>query len=65
MTFFLGISITLNVIFSIILFLVYRFGIKGFKNKIEDYVLENFLDMDNLDISKVDLKKGFDIFDNK
>lgn len=59
MWFLLGVSITLNIIFSIILFLVYRFGLKGFKNKIEDYVLENFLDLENNDISKIDLKGDF------
>lgn len=54
--FLLGISMTLNVIFAIILFLIYRFGLKGFKNKIEDYVLDNFLDLENNDITKIEIK---------
>lgn len=54
--FLLGVSITLNFIFTIILFLIYRFGLRGFKNKIEDYVLDNFLDLENNDISKIEIK---------
>ena len=57
MEFLLGVSLTFNIIFGLLLFLIYRFGLKGFKNKIEDYMIENFLDIDNLDISKIEVNK--------
>lgn len=57
MEFLLGVSLTFNIIFGLLLFLIYRFGLKGFKNKIEDYMIKNFLDIDNLDISKIEVNK--------
>lgn len=51
--FLLGISITLNVICSIVFFIIYKYSLKGVRNRIEDIALENFVNEDNLDIFKI------------
>lgn len=54
---FLGISITLNVISVIIFFFMYKYSFKSVKNKLENYLVNNFID----DASKdyiYDLKGG-------
>ena len=55
--FILGISITLNVISIIAFIIIYRFGFKGLKHKIENCTLDLMgIDTDffkNNDISKV------------
>lgn len=44
--FLLGISITLNVISAIAFFVIYKYSLKGLKNKIEDMAIKNFTDFD-------------------
>lgn len=46
MAFFLGISITLNIICLIIFFFQYKYSLKGVKRKIENYALENLMEQD-------------------
>ena len=50
--FILGISITFNVISIIIFIIIYRYSIKGLKNKLENYALDNFMDL-YFDIEKI------------
>lgn len=44
--FILGISITLNIISIIIFFIIYKYSLKGLKNKIENIAINNFSDFD-------------------
>lgn len=53
--FILGISITLNIISIIGYLIIYKYSLKGLKRKIENYTLDNFLDID----------VGGGIYDNK
>ena len=39
----LGISLTLNILFFIFLFLIYRYSYKGLKNKIDNFLINDFL----------------------
>ena len=48
MIFVLGISITLNIISAVALFLIYKYSLKGMKKNIQSFVLSNFLDDDVL-----------------
>ena len=50
--FLLGISITINVIAIIGFLIIYKYSLKGLKHKIEEYTLENFMD---LDLTKLDI----------
>lgn len=61
----LGISLTLNVISAILFFIIYKYGFKGLKRKIENYTFD-LMDLDtdfmkNIDITKV----GSEIYDHK
>lgn len=49
MAFFLGISITLNIIAAIIFIFMYKFSFKGFKRKFENTLINNFIDEDSKD----------------
>lgn len=53
MKIFLGISLTLNFISGILFFIIYKYGLKSLKRKIENYTLENFMDLD-FDIREVE-----------
>lgn len=44
--FLLGISITLNIISAIAFFIIYKYSLKGVKNRIEDLAIKNFTDFD-------------------
>lgn len=44
--FVLGISITLNILSIIGFLIIYKYSLKGLKRKIENYTLENFMDLD-------------------
>jgi hypothetical protein len=44
--FILGISITLNLLSIICYIIIYKYSLKGLKHKIENYTLENLLDLD-------------------
>lgn len=60
----LGISLTLNVISAILFFIIYRYGFKGLKRKIENYTFD-LMDIDtdffkNIDISKVEKSDFYD-----
>lgn len=61
MSFLLGISITLNFISFIAFFIIYKYSLKGVKDRIEDIALSNFVSDDDLDIFKI---KGSDKNDN-
>lgn len=55
--FILGVSITLNVISAIVFFIIYKYSLKGVKNRIEDMAIKNFTDFDfNLDDLEKKLK---------
>lgn len=59
-----GISITLNVISAILFFIIYRYGFRGIKRKIENYTFD-LMDIDtdffkNIDISKVEKSDFYD-----
>lgn len=60
---FLGISITLNVISVIIFFFMYKYSFKSVKNKLENYLVNNFIDEGTKDYLN-GLQGGFDN-DNK
>lgn len=45
----LGISITLNVICGIIFFIMYKYSFKGMKKRLEDQLINNFIDEDTKD----------------
>lgn len=60
---FLGISITLNVISVIIFFFMYKYSFKSVKNKLENYLVNNFIDEGTKDYL-TGLQGGFDN-DNK
>lgn len=55
MGFILGISITLNIILFIGFLIVYKYSLKGVKRKLENYLLDNFMELDivNTDIRGV------------
>lgn len=42
--FLFGISVTLNIILSIIIFIIYKYSLKKVKKNIENFVLNNFLE---------------------
>lgn len=44
--FILGISITFNILSVIAFLIIYKYSLKGLKRKIENYTLDNFLDID-------------------
>lgn len=44
--FLFGISITLNILSLIAFIFIYKYSLKGVKNNIENYALENFMDLD-------------------
>lgn len=46
MGFILGISITLNVLCGIAFIFIYKYSLKGIKHNIENYALDNFMDLD-------------------
>lgn len=48
----LGISITLNIISIIIFLLIYKYSLKGIKQKIENTLIKNFI-KDDIDIMEV------------
>lgn len=51
MGFFLGISITFNILSIAAFFIIYKYSLKGIKNKIEKLAINNFLsDSINLDM---------------
>lgn len=50
--FILGISITLNIVFSIIMLFIYRYSLKGVKNRIENEFINSFSN-DTIDIRSV------------
>ena len=59
-----GISITLNVISAILFFIIYRYGFRSIKRKIENYTFD-LMDIDtdffkNIDISKVEKSDFYD-----
>lgn len=56
MAFILGISITLNVISILGFLIIYKYSLKGLKRKIENYVLDNFMELDTSMIEKIDLR---------
>lgn len=60
---FLGISLTLNVISVIIFFFMYKYSFKSVKNKLENYLVNNFIDEGTKDYLN-GLQGGFDN-DNK
>ncbi len=55
MAFILGISITLNIISILGFLFIYKYSLKGLKHKLENYALENFMELDtsNFDIRGV------------
>lgn len=53
--FILGISITLNVISAIAFFIIYKYSLRGVKNRIEDMAIKNFTDFD-FDLDDLDKK---------
>lgn len=48
----LGISITLNIISAIIFLLIYKYSLKGMKERIENTLIKNFI-KDDIDIMEV------------
>ena len=48
----LGISITLNIISMIIFLLIYKYSLKGMKERIENTLIKNFI-KDDIDIMEV------------
>lgn len=59
-----GISITLNIISAILFFIIYKYGFKGIKRKIENYTFD-LMDIDtdffkNIDISKTEKSDFYD-----
>lgn len=60
MAFILGVSITLNIVLLLILFIIYKIGFKNLKNKLGDLILSsNKIDMDFFDELGInDLKIG-------
>lgn len=48
--FLLGISLTLNIISGIAFFIIYRYSLKGVKDKIENMAINNFVNDDNFDM---------------
>lgn len=43
MWFLLGISFILNILFFILLFLIYRYSYSGLKNKVDNFLIKDFL----------------------
>lgn len=60
---FLGISLTLNVISVIIFFFMHNYSFRSVKNKLENYLINNFIDEGTKDYLN-GLQGGFDN-DNK
>ena len=50
--FLLGISLTLNVVAAIILLFIYRYSLKGVKNRIENEFINSFSN-DTIDIRSI------------
>ena len=48
----LGISLTLNIISMIIFLLIYKYSLKGMKERIENTLIKNFI-KDDIDIMEV------------
>lgn len=48
----LGISLTLNIISMIIFLLIYKYSLKGMKERIENTLIKNFI-RDDIDIMEV------------
>jgi hypothetical protein len=51
-----GISLTFNIISVIIFFVIYKYGFKGIKRKIENYTFD-LMDIDSDFIKDIDLSK--------
>lgn len=63
--FILGISITLNIISIVAFFLIYKYGLKGFKRKLENYTMD-LMDIDTDFLENIDITKiGSDKHDHK
>lgn len=58
MYFILGISVTLNIISAIIFFLIYKYSLKGIKEKLENTLIKNFIkdDFNIMEVYKDDHK---------
>ena len=54
--FLLGISITLNVVLGIVSLFIYRYSLKGVKNRIENAFINSFAN-DTIDIDSI--RSGF------
>lgn len=52
MIFILGISITLNIISAIIFLLIYKFSFRGFKKKIENCLINDFISTSDDNIAR-------------
>lgn len=57
--FLLGISLTINVISIIGFIIIYKYSLKGLKRKIENYTLENFMDLDTPSIDIRGVKNDY------
>lgn len=56
--FILGISITLNIFSIITAIFIYKYSFKGFKNRIEDFALKNFMNDNTLDVLNIFKEKN-------
>lgn len=55
MSILIGISLTLNVLSGIMFFIIYKFGFKGIKRKIENYTFD-LMDIDKDFYDDLDIK---------
>lgn len=61
MGFILGISITFNILSIAAFFIIYKYSLKGLKNKIENIAINNFMD----DSINLDMIGGLEKDDHK